>query len=96
MSTRTQAPTTIGRLGSNPQPLAPDPEDGGGDGGGNGDGPGPDPPIFMNPPLGPPLSKTTGALPVIFTGERDKVEAFLEALKGYLRLNERVPPLDTW
>jgi hypothetical protein len=50
----------------------------------------------MNPPLGPPLSKTTGALPVIFTGERDKAEAFLEALKGYLRLNERVPPLDTW
>jgi hypothetical protein len=50
----------------------------------------------MNPPLGPPLSKTTGALPVIFTGERNKAEAFLKALKGYLRLNEQVPPLDTW
>jgi hypothetical protein len=42
----------------------------------------------MNPPLGPALTKTMGALPVIFTGERDKAEAFLEALKGYLRLNE--------
>jgi hypothetical protein len=94
MSTYTQAPTTIGRMGFNPQPPAPDPE--GGDGGDDRDGPGPDPPLFINPPLGPALTKTTGALPVIFTGERDKAEAFLKALKGYLHLNERVPPLDTW
>jgi hypothetical protein len=35
-------------------------------------------------------------LPVIFTGNRDKAEAFIDALKAYLCLNERVPPLNTY
>jgi len=37
-----------------------------------------------------------GALPITFTGDRTKAELFIRALTSYLRLNERVPPLNTY
>jgi hypothetical protein len=37
-----------------------------------------------------------GALPLIFTGDRTKAELFVRALTSYLRLNELVPPLNTY
>jgi hypothetical protein len=37
-----------------------------------------------------------GALPLIFTGDCTKAELFLRVLTSYLRLNERVPPLNTY
>ena len=41
-------------------------------------------------------SRTTGALPLIFNGDRAKARLFIRALTSYLRLNERVPPLNTY
>jgi DNA mismatch repair ATPase MutS len=41
-------------------------------------------------------TKATGALPLIFEGDRSKVEEFMEDLCSYLRLNARVPPLNTY
>ena len=41
-------------------------------------------------------TRMAGALPLIFTGDRTKAELFLRALTSYLRLNERVPPLNTY
>lgn len=38
----------------------------------------------------------TGALPLIFDGDRTKARLFIRALTSYLRLNERVPPCNTY
>ena len=37
-----------------------------------------------------------GALPIIFQGDRDKADDFVDALKHYLRLNRETPPLNTY
>ena len=41
-------------------------------------------------------SRTTGALPLIFDGDRAKARLFIRALTSYLQLNQRVPPLNTY
>jgi DNA mismatch repair ATPase MutS len=40
--------------------------------------------------------KATGALPPVFEGDQSKAEEFMEDLRSYLRLNARVPPLNTY
>ena len=71
----------------------------GGPGGGNpggGGGPGNPFPGGFLAGGGAPQSRTTGALPLIFNGDRTKARLFIRALTSYLRLNERVPPLNTY
>ena len=37
-----------------------------------------------------------GALPIIFQGDREKVDDLVDALKHYLCLNRETPPLNTY
>ena len=68
---------------------------GGGNPGGGGGGPGnPLPGGFLAG--GGVQSRATGALPLIFDGNCAKARLFIRALTSYLRLNERVPPLNTY
>ena len=41
-------------------------------------------------------TRAMGALPIIFQGDRDKADDFIDALKHYLRLNRETPPLNTY
>jgi hypothetical protein len=86
--------------GGGPPGSGGGPPGGGGNPGGNPGGGGPGGP-------GGPLpggflvgggnhTRMAGVLLLIFTGDRTKAELFLRALTSYLRLNERVPPLNTY
>ena len=88
-STQTQNPSTINVTnsrggGSNPgragSPFGGNPGGnlgGGGGGGGNAAG---------------GNTRAMGALPIIFQGDRDKADDFVDTLKHYLRLNREPPP----
>ena len=41
-------------------------------------------------------TRAMGALPIIFQGDQDKADDFINALKHYLRLNRETPPLNTY
>ena len=41
-------------------------------------------------------TRAMGALPIIFQGDRDKANDFVDALKHYLRLNRETPPLNMY
>ena len=107
--TSTQIATAMTHAFSfNPRPRAnsgPGPNPFGGNPGGNPGGPGGGNPGGGGPgnPLpggflagGGTQTRTTGALPLIFDGDRTKARLFIRALTSYLRLNERVPPLNTY
>ena len=78
--------------GPGPNPFGGNPRGnpggpGGGNPGGGGGGPGnPLPGGFLAG--GGVQSQTTGALPLIFDGDRTKARLFIRALTSYLRLNE--------
>ena len=99
-TTQTQNPSTInvtnsgggeanpGRAGS---PFGGNPggnPGGGGGGGGTGGGGG------GNTAGG--NTRAMGALPIIFQGDRDKADDFVDTLKHYLHLNRETPPLNTY
>ena len=107
--TSTQIATAMTQAFSfNPRPRAnsgPGPNPFGGNPGGNPGGPGGGNPGGGGPgnPFpggflagGGAQTRTTGALPLIFDGDRTKARLFIRALTSYLRLNERVSPLNTY
>jgi len=72
-----------------------------GGGGGNpaGGGGGAPPPAANAPqqPAQPPQDvKMMGALPAIFAGNREYADDFIEQLKGYIRLNQLVPRMNSF
>ena len=76
-------------------PSGGNPSGGGGGGGGGGSGGGGG---GGDPPLGNQQVvqvqgdvRLMGALPNIFTGDRNKAAAFIESIKQYIRLNDEVP-----
>jgi hypothetical protein len=73
------------------------PPGGGGNPGGNPGGGGPGAPLPRGFLVGGGNhTRMAGVLPLIFTGDRTKAELFIRALTSYLRLNELVPPLNTY
>ena len=109
-STQTQSPSTInvtnsGQGGANPgrtgSPFGGNPggnSGGGGGGGGGGGNPGGGGGGGGGAGGGNAAGNTRamGALPIIFQGDREKADDFVDALKHYLRLNRETPPLNTY
>ena len=69
---------------------------GGGRGGGGGGAPGAPPNVAQQPAQPPQDVKMMGALPSIFSGDREQANNFIEQLKGYIRLNRLVPGMNSY